>query len=185
LPDTPYHGKPKVNQEFFAKANDGTWNKIVRVHPMRQPYIKNQQGIKETRSDTTPDHILKPGIDDLILTDTPSKPGTHGQVQTYDVRQQRYGDRWRYSNPQHSSLSCSLQDALFPPELVGCTTLTTFFYQDGRLSTARNEFICWPFALSKSGRVPAEIIEKLQIDGFRSVVVMYDQPPLCSMVQLA
>ena len=48
-----------------------------------------------------------------------------------------------------------------------------------------NEFICWPFALSKSGRIPAEIIEKLQIDGFCSVVLTYDQPPLCSMVQLA
>ena len=29
-----------------------------------------------------------------------------------------------------------------------------------------NDFICWPFILSKRGRVPAEIIEKLQIDGF-------------------
>ena len=48
-----------------------------------------------------------------------------------------------------------------------------------------NEFICWPFALSNSGRIPAEIIEKLQIDGFCSVVLTYDQPPLCSMVQLA
>ena len=48
-----------------------------------------------------------------------------------------------------------------------------------------NEFICWPFALSKRGRIPVEITEKLQIDGFCSVVVMYDQPPLCSMVQLA
>ena len=45
-----------------------------------------------------------------------------------------------------------------------------------------NEFICWPFTLTRSHHIPNEICEKLLVDGFCSVVLEYDKPPLCSMV---